>query len=249
MSAKATGVEIPRKSIVSSVFRPTRPAPGTTRRGLFGVTGGTAFAPGDGLTAVVAVSGRLVTVASVGKGVPVTNVFVVTDTPQSLTVEDNRDRSDRTGLWVRRGLLALLGLFLVAGLLNVFGQRPATSSASVSGAKLSVYSPTRVRGGLYYEARFHIQAYSDIKDATLVLDTGWLEGMTINTIEPGPLSEGSRNGKLVLELGHVRAGQRHLLYMQLQVNPTNVGHRSQRVQLYDGNTLLTSVKKTITIFP
>jgi hypothetical protein len=173
----------------------------------------------------------------------------VADAPESLTLERNRDRANRGGVGVRRGVLTLLGLFLLAGLLNVFGQRPTTSSASVVKAKLSVYSPMQVRGGLYYEARFHIQAYADIKDATLVLDTGWLEGMTINTIEPGPLSEGSRNGKLVLELGHIRAGQRYLLYMQLQVNPTNVGHRSQRVQLYDGNTLLGSVKRTITIFP
>jgi len=174
---------------------------------------------------------------------------VVADTPQSLTLKHNRDGAGRRGLRVRRTLLTVLGLFLVAGLLNVFGQRPSTSSASVARAKLSVYSASRVRGGLYYEARFHVQAYADMKNAMLVLDTGWLEGMTINTIEPGPLSEGSRNGKLVLGLGHVRAGQRYLMYMQLQVNPTNVGHRSQRVQLYDGNTLLATVKRTITIFP
>jgi hypothetical protein len=173
----------------------------------------------------------------------------VADTPQLLTLKRNRDSAGSVGIWVRRVLLTVLGLFLLAGLLNLFGQRPSTSSASVATAKLSVYSPARVRGGLYYEARFHIQAYAEIKNAMLVLDTGWVEGMTINTIEPGPLSEGSRNGKLVLELGHVRAGQRYLLYMQLQVNPTNVGHRSQRVQLYDGNTLLASVKRTITIFP
>src|SRR5205823_14992574 len=74
MSANATGVEIPRNSNVSTVLRPTRPAPGTTRRGLFGVTGGTAFAPGDGLTAVVAVSGRLVTAASVGNASDAPNV-------------------------------------------------------------------------------------------------------------------------------------------------------------------------------
>ena len=171
---------------------------------------------------------------------------MVVDTPQHLTLEQHGDRATPVELWTRRALLTVLGLFLLAGLLNAFGQRPSTSSASVATAKLSVYSPARVRSGLYYEARFHIQAYADIKDATLVLDTGWLEGMTINTIEPGPLSEGSRNGKLVLELGHVRAGQRYLLYMQLQVNPTNVGHRSQRVQLYDGKTLLASVKRTIT---
>jgi hypothetical protein len=33
------------------------------------------------------------------------------------------------------------------------------------------------------------------------------------------------------------------------VNPTNVGRRSQDVALYDGDTLLTSIDRTITIFP
>jgi hypothetical protein len=173
----------------------------------------------------------------------------VADAPEFLTVSRHRDRAGRLEVRTRRVLLTLVALLLIAGLANVFGQRPSTSTAGVSAATLSVYAPTHVRGGLYYEARFHIQAHAELKNATLVLDTGWLEGMTINTIEPGPVSEGSRNGKLVLELGHVRAGQRYLLYMQLQVNPTNVGHRSQRVQLYDGDTLITSISRTITIFP
>jgi hypothetical protein len=37
--------------------------------------------------------------------------------------------------------------------------------------------------------------------------------------------------------------------MQLQVNPTNVGRRSQDVALYDGGRLLTRIDRTITIFP
>src|SRR5439155_6385286 len=67
--AKATGVEIPRNSSVSTVLRPTRPAPGISvvRRTLFGVTGGAASVPGEGLTAVVTtgreVGGRLLTSA------------------------------------------------------------------------------------------------------------------------------------------------------------------------------------------
>jgi molybdopterin biosynthesis enzyme MoaB len=36
--------------------------------------------------------------------------------------------------------------------------------------------------------------------------------------------------------------------MQLQVNPTNVGRRSQDVVLYDGGTRLTAIDRTITIF-
>jgi hypothetical protein len=173
----------------------------------------------------------------------------VADAPQFLTLKRNRDLGGWRDLYVRRLLVALLAVFLLAGLLNLFGQRPSTSSASVAAAKLSVYGPRAVRGGLYFETRYHVQAHQDIKDAQLVLSSGWLEGMTINTIEPGPLSEGSRNGKLVLDLGHIAAGRRYLLFMQYQVNPTNVGHRVQSVELYDGNTLLTTVRRTITIFP
>jgi hypothetical protein len=35
----------------------------------------------------------------------------------------------------------------------------------------------------------------------LVLDSGWGEGVTINTIEPSPVGEASRDGKLVFDLG------------------------------------------------
>lgn len=171
------------------------------------------------------------------------------ETPDCLTLAQHRDRTGRRELPVRRALLALLCLFLLAGLLNLFGQRPGTSEASVAAAALKVYAPARVRGGLYYEARFHVEARQELKDATLVLDSGWLEGMTVNTIEPSPLSEGSRDGKLVLELGHIRAGDEYLLFIQLQVNPTNVGHRRTKTWLYDGDTLLTSVDRTVTVYP
>jgi hypothetical protein len=40
-----------------------------------------------------------------------------------------------------------------------------------------------------------------------------------------------------------------VLYMQFQVNPTNVGRRSADVGLYDGDELLASVDRTVTVFP
>jgi len=171
------------------------------------------------------------------------------DTPDFLTLKHHRDRPGIYEVPVRRTGAALVALFCLAGLLNVFGQRPASSTAGTSTASLKVYAPNRVRSGLYYEARFTINAHADVKNATLVLDPGWIEGQTINTIEPGPINEASRNGKLVLELGHVGSGRVYILFMQLQVNPTNVGRRSQDVALYDGDTLLTTVDRTITIFP
>ncbi len=171
------------------------------------------------------------------------------DTPDFLTLDRNRDRAGTTELQIRRALLALLALFCAAGLLNLFGQRPGSSTAAASSASLKLYAPSRVRSGLYFQARFTIDATQDLKDATLVLDPGWMEGMTINTIEPAPVGEASRDGKLALELGHIPAGTTYLLFLQIQVNPTNVGHRSQDVVLYDGDTFVARIDRSITVFP
>jgi hypothetical protein len=176
-------------------------------------------------------------------------VATVAESPDHLTLVRHRDRAGRRETIARRVGLTLLSLFALAALLNLFGQRPATSSASVSAATLKIYGADRVRGGLYYETRYHVHARTELKDATLVLDSGWLEGMTVNTVEPSPVSEASRDGKLALELGHVPAGQEYLLFIQYQVNPTNIGHRRQKTWLYDGDTLLTSVTRTVTVFP
>jgi hypothetical protein len=169
--------------------------------------------------------------------------------PAFLTLRRNRDQVGRREVQIRRALVALVSLLLLAGLLNVFGQRPDTSTAATPAASLKVYAASRVRGGLYFEARFTVDARRDLKAATLVLDPGWVEGITINTIEPSPIGEASRDGKLVLTLGHIPAGTSYILFLQLQVNPTNVGRRSQDVALYDGDTLLTSIDRTVTIFP
>jgi hypothetical protein len=174
----------------------------------------------------------------------------VADAPEGIKLGRYRDLQGRGWhRWVRRGLLTLLGLFVLAGLFNAFGQRPSTAKASSPDADLKVYAPTRVRGGLLWQARFTIRANRDLKKATLVLSQGWLEGQTINTVEPSPLGEASRNGSLSLDLGHVPAGERFELYMQFQTNPTNVGRRSADVQLQDGERLLLTIHRTLTIFP
>jgi hypothetical protein len=98
-------------------------------------------------------------------------------------------------------------------------------------------------------ARFTVTAKQDLKHATIVLDQGWAEDTTINTIEPSPVGEASKNGRLSFDLGHIPAGQSYVLYMDFQVNPTNVGRHSHDVELLDGDTHITSISKTITVFP
>jgi hypothetical protein len=175
----------------------------------------------------------------------------VADIPDLLVLKRHRDFVGRRyKLWPRWLILGLLVIFCVLGLLNVFGQHPATVSADTPVAKLTVYAPTKLRGGLLFSARFHVTARRELKNATLVLDPGWAEGMSINTIEPTPLGEGSRNGRITLQLGHVPAGESYVLFMQFQVNPTNVAwHRPQNVELDDGNTKVLTIKRNIVIYP
>jgi hypothetical protein len=173
----------------------------------------------------------------------------VAETPDFLTLRHNRDEASRREVVIQRALVALLTLFCIAGLLNIFGQRPATSEAASTAAELKVYAADRVRGGLYYQARFTVTAHRDLKSATLVLEPGWAEGITINTVEPSPVGEASRDGDLAFELGHIPAGTSYIFFLQLQVNPTTIGRRSQDVALYDGDTFLTSVDRSVTIYP
>ena len=173
----------------------------------------------------------------------------VADTPQFLTLAGNRDRTERVELVLRRAFFGLVFLALVPGLLNVFGQRPTTSHAATPVADFEVFAPEDLRGGLYYQGRITVEAKEDIDKATLVFDGGWTEQMQINTIEPGPVGEASRDGRLALDYGHLGAGRRLVVFMQFQVNPTNVGRHSQDVELYDDTELLAKVDRTVTVFP
>jgi hypothetical protein len=172
------------------------------------------------------------------------------DVPDTIVLKRDRDLAGRAWeIWVRRGLFALLPLISLLALVNLFGQRPSTTTVSTEAARLKLYAPARVRSGLLYQARFRITAVRELKKATLVLHPGWLEGMTVNTIEPSPVNEGSSQGRLVFELGHIPAGGSHLLFLDFQVNPTNVGHRRQTVELLDGDQKLLEIRRTITVFP
>jgi hypothetical protein len=168
-----------------------------------------------------------------------------------LTLKRHRDldRLERSGIVVRRIGYAVLGAIVVLGLLNVFGQRPTTATADDTAARLQLYAPSHLRGGLLYMARFRVTAKQDLKDATLVLDQGWGESITINTIEPSPAEETSDNGRLSFALGRIPAGESFVLFMEFQVNPTNVGRRSQNVELRDGETHITTIERTVTVFP
>jgi hypothetical protein len=150
---------------------------------------------------------------------------------------------------LRRALLGALTVIPALALLNVFGQRPTAETSAHSGAALEVYAPSRLRGGVLYMARFTITAHAPLRRPTLVLDSGWAEGMQINTVAPAPSTESSRDGKLAFEFADIPAGHRAVVFAQFQANPTNVGRRQTGVTLEAEDIGSVHVDRTITVFP
>jgi hypothetical protein len=172
------------------------------------------------------------------------------DVPDTIDLDRHRELVGRGfSQPVRWVLIGLTSAVLLLGLLNVFGQRPDTLTATSAKATLELYAPAHLRGGLLYEARFTIFARQTLNHAVLLLSPGWTESQQMNTIEPSPAAQGSRDGDLYFTLGAVPKGQVYRLFLEFQVNPTNVGRRRADVALYDGNTRLLAVHRTITIYP
>ena len=114
----------------------------------------------------------------------------------------------------------------------------------------SIAAPSRLRSGVLYEARFTIFARHELKNALILLSPGWSEGQQMNTIEPVPAVQASRDGDLLFTLGHIAKGKHYRLFLQFQVNPTNVAwHRPANVALYDSGALVLRIHHTLTIYP
>ena len=172
------------------------------------------------------------------------------DQPEGIVLPRHRDLEGRAWHpWVRRALLAVVLLIAVLALAGVFGQRPSSTSAEAAPATMTISAPDAVRGGLLFQARFTIEASQALNDATLVLNQGWLDGLTVNTIEPSPVNEASRDGSLALSLGHLPAGAKYVLFMEFQVNPTTVGTRTLHAALEDGDLPVLTISRDLRIFP
>ncbi len=107
-----------------------------------------------------------------------------------------------------------------------------------------------MRGGLLFMGLFDIRA-----TATPCASRRWCSARAgpttsrINTIEPSPLEETSRNRRLELTFPKLEKGDHLRVWMEFQVNPTAVGRGNQDVTLRDGSTPIARVNRTVTIYP
>jgi hypothetical protein len=173
------------------------------------------------------------------------------DLPDEIDLGRHRDFAGRgAGQWLRRSFMALLAIFVLAALANAFGQAAATDTAAGAAGTLSVKAPSRVRGGLTYQGEFTIQATRALGAPTLVLDRGWVDQTTLNTVQPEPAgSTTDAAGDLKLRFPPMAPGRTLVVYLDFQVNPVNVGTHDAGVALYDGARPVASVSRTQVDFP
>jgi len=170
--------------------------------------------------------------------------------PDGLAAGRNLDLSGRARHpWYRRALLCLIAVLPVLALLNMFGQHPTVSYAHAAAADLEVTAPARLRSGLIFQVRVKVIAHEDIGKPQLIFDPGWWESMSVNSLEPNPSSQTNSNGRVVLSYNKLAAGHALVVWIYFQVNPTNVGKRRENVELDDGATYITTVRRSLTIFP
>ena len=73
--------------------------------------------------------------------------------------------------------------------------------------------------------------------------------MQVNSIEPSPESESSRDGRVVLSYGELKAGDLLRIWLQFEVDPTNVGRRSYGLELDDEERPLARIDRSIRVLP
>jgi hypothetical protein len=161
----------------------------------------------------------------------------------------NDSRGSIVGLWARRAVMTLFALISLAGLLDLFGQHASSSLAASPSARMTVTAPETVRGGIFFQSRIEIRALTPIEHPRLVFDDGWVEGLQVNSIEPGAETETSRDGKLVLSYGKLAKGDLLRIWLQFEVDPTNTGKRSYAVELDDATRPLVRVTRTLRVLP
>lgn len=160
-----------------------------------------------------------------------------------------RRRFGRDAPWLRRAVLVLFAVGVVAVLAGAIGQVPSSSQAGGVVARMTLSAPDTVRGGLLFQARATIHARAPIRRPQLVLQRGWLEGMQISSIEPQPAAESGSGSEVALSYDALDAGDSMTVWMQFQADPTSVGTRPAGIQLSDGTTPLATIHHDLTVLP
>jgi hypothetical protein len=170
-----------------------------------------------------------------------------------LSLARHRDLEGRHWVWAPRARLVIIGLlvlFVVLAAGNAFGQRPSSYTSVSAAATLTVSTPAHVRGGLIFQTRVDITAHRNIAAPTVALSGGWFDGMTLNSVQPGPAKQASAGQGVTFSYPPLAAGRTMTVWFEWSVNPTNLAwQRPTATEITDGGRTLVAQRATVTVFP
>src|SRR5205823_8148795 len=117
-------------------------------------------------------------------------------------------------------------------------------------ATLTFSTPAHLRGGLIFQTRVDIAAHRDIAAPTVMLSGGWFDGMTLNSVQPGPAKQASAGQGATFGYPPLAAGRTMTVWFEWSVNPTNLAWQRPIVtEITDGGRALVAQRSTVTVFP
>ncbi len=167
-----------------------------------------------------------------------------------LELARHRDLVGRREHWGRRAVTAVLVVFVLLAAANQFGQQPSTSRAATANASMTVSTPSRLREGLIFQTRVDLTAGRTLARPSLTLSGGWFDGVTLNSVQPSPMSQASAGPGVVFTFPTLPAGRRMTVWFEWSVNPPTVAwQRGVQITLAARATPLLTLHRSVTIFP
>ena len=155
------------------------------------------------------------------------------------------------GSLFRRWPFGLGGLGVLLGL-AVFGVYGADARLTGAGneVELVVEGPRRIRNGEFFEMVITIAAERDVRDLVILIDEELWRDLTVNTLLPDPSGHGFREGSFEFRFGTLNAGERLLVKVDGQINPSHApSTNAGTIALANGDAVLATVNYTMEVLP
>jgi hypothetical protein len=162
---------------------------------------------------------------------------------------EKQERTPDRGLWVRRALLVLFVVLVVAALAGALGEQETTHHQTAPAATLTLEGPRRARVGDSFQAKIVTQARRPIGSPTVLLDAGWFDSIDVSSQPQASNQSGGGDGRVAWSYNAIPAGGTLTVWLSLQADASSAGDHDVGVQLLDGSRRVAAIAHTITILP
>ncbi len=167
-----------------------------------------------------------------------------------LTIDGLETRAQGTvAIWSRRGFLALLVAFVLAGLAGLLGVRTATTSAREAGWSLSLRHASVARAGLDVPWEVTVTHEGGFgKEVTLAVTGDYFDIFETQGFTPDP-SEATRDGDTLYLTFTAPPGDTFVVAYDAYIQPASQVGRDGTVSVLDHGESVASVDFDTTLLP